>query len=182
MCIRDSAAIVEEEVVLQTEQIKELPPPPPQQATTIIEVVDDNITVDDFAVDAEADEETTVEEVEYVIEDTKDEEPVEAEIFVIVEQLPSFPGGEEAFTKFLGDNIVYPQRAREAGIEGRVTVGFVVETDGRITNVKVLRSKAAVLDEEAVRVVKLMPKWNPGKQRGKAVRVQYQVPITFALQ
>ena len=104
------------------------------------------------------------------------------EVFMIVEQLPTFPEGEEAFSKFLSENIVYPQQAREAGIEGRVMVGFIVESDGEITNVKVLRSIDPVLDEEAIRVIKMMPKWNPGKLQGKAVRVQYQVPITFSLQ
>ena len=174
-------AIIDDEVMIQTEQIKETPPPPPQQNTTVMEVVKDNIKVEDFNVDAEADEETVVEEVEYQIEDTKEEEVVEQEIFKVVEQLPEYPGGDEALMKYLSDNLVYPPRAREAGIEGRVMVGFVLEPEGRISNVKVVRSKAAALDEEAIRVVKAMPKWKPGKQRGKAVRVQYQIPITFTL-
>ncbi len=179
--ITGGTMIIEDEVMIQTEQIKETPPPPPQQNTTIVEIVADNIKVDDFNVDAEADEETEVEEVEYTIEDTKEEEVVEAEIFQVVEQLPEFPGGDEALFKYLSDNLIYPDRAREAGIEGRVMVGFVVEPDGRISNVKVIRSKAAALDDEAIRVVKAMPKWKAGKQRGKAVRVQYQIPITFTL-
>lgn len=179
--ITGAAMILDDEVMIQTEQIKETPPPPPQQTTTIVEIVADNIKVEDFNVDAEADEDTQVEEVEYSIEDTKEEEVVEAEIFQVVEQLPEFPGGDEALFKYLSDNLEYPARAREAGIEGRVMVGFVVEPDGRISNVKVVRSKAAALDEEAIRVVKAMPKWKPGKQRGKAVRVQYQIPITFTL-
>lgn len=179
--VMGGAMIVEDEVMIQTEQIKETPPPPPQQNTTVVEIVADNIKVDDFNVDAEADEETEVEEVEYTIEDTKEEVVEEAEIFQVVEQLPEFPGGDEALFKYLSDNLVYPDRAREAGIEGRVMVGFVVEPDGRISNVKVVRSKAAALDEEAIRVVKAMPKWKAGKQRGKAVRVQYQIPITFTL-
>lgn len=179
--ITGAAMILDDEVMIQTEQIKETPPPPPQQTTTIVEIVADNIKVEDFNVDAEADEDTQVEEVEYSIEDTKEEEVVEAEIFQVVEQLPEFPGGDEALFKYLSDNLEYPARAREAGIEGRVMVGFVVEPDGRISNVKVVRSKAAALDEEAIRVVKAMPKWKPGKQRGKAVRVQCQIPITFTL-
>lgn len=179
--ITGGTMIIEDEVMIQTEQIKETPPPPPQQNTTIVEIVADNIKVDDFNVDAEADEETEVEEVEYTIEDTKEEEVVEVEIFQVVEQLPEFPGGDEALFKYLSDNLIYPDRAREAGIEGRVMVGFVVEPDGRISNVKVIRSKAAALDDEAIRVVKAMPKWKAGKQRGKAVRVQYQIPITFTL-
>ena len=104
------------------------------------------------------------------------------EFFVLVEEMPSFPGGDEALTKFLSENIVYPKQARKSNIEGRVMVGFIVEPDGEITNVKVFRSIDPILDKEAIRVIKMMPKWNPGKQRGKAVRVQYQIPITFTLQ
>ena len=174
-------AIIEEEQILQTEQQKETPPPPPQQNTTVLDIVSNELHVEDFSIDAEADEETVVEEVEYQIEDTQEEEIKEAEIFQVVEEMPSYPGGDEAFYKFLGDNLQYPTRALEAGIEGKVLVGFVVEPDGRITHVEVVRSKAQVLDEEAVRVVKAMPKWKPGKQRGKAVRVAYRVPITFTL-
>ena len=84
--------------------------------------------------------------------------------------------------KFLTDNIQYPRIARDAGVEGRVIVGFVVEPDGRITNVKIIRGKVQSLDEEALRVTKMMPRWKPGKQRGKPVRVQFTMPITFLLQ
>ncbi|MDY0015101.1 MAG: energy transducer TonB, partial [Bacteroidales bacterium] len=116
--------------------------------------------------------------VEYV-----DEAPVEEEeIFVIVEENPEFPGGDEARMKFLQDNIVYPSVAKSAGIEGTVIVGFVVERDGSITNVKILRGKAQSIDEEAIRVAKKMPKWKPGKQRGRTVRAQFRMPITFILQ
>ncbi|MDR2408582.1 MAG: energy transducer TonB [Bacteroidales bacterium] len=173
--------LVEEEKVIQTEQPKELPPPPPQQMSqTIIEIVSDVTTVEDFTIDAESDEHLEVEEVVYV-EDTREEEVKEAEIFTVVEELPEFPGGDEARQKFLKDNLEYPRIARETGLEGRVQIGFVVEPDGRLTNFKVLRGRAPSLDEEALRVAKLMPKWKAGKQRGKAVRVQYQMPITFTL-
>jgi protein TonB len=176
-----AAQLVEEEKVIQTEQPKELPPPPPQQMSqTIIEIVSDVTTVEDFTIDAESDEHLEVEEVVYV-EDTREEEVKEAEIFTVVEELPEFPGGDEARQKFLKDNLEYPRIARETGLEGRVQIGFVVEPDGRLTNFKVLRGRAPSLDEEALRVAKLMPKWKAGKQRGKAVRVQYQMPITFTL-
>ena len=112
----------------------------------------------------------------------KNEEVVEEEIFVVVEESPEFPGGEESRLKFLTDNIQYPRIARDAGVEGRVIVGFVVEPDGRITNVKIIRGKVQSLDEEALRVTKMMPRWKPGKQRGKPVRVQFTMPITFLLQ
>jgi len=177
-----SGAIVTEDVILQTEQPKELPPPPPApMTTTIIEIIDDNIKIEsDFEVDAESDESTVTQEYEYV--EYVPEEVQEEEIFVVVEESPEFPGGEEARLQFLRDNIVYPRIARDAGVEGRVIVGFVVEPDGRITNVKIIRGKVQSLDEEALRVTKMMPRWKPGKQRGKSVRVQFTMPITFLLQ
>jgi protein TonB len=173
--------LIEEEKIIQTVQPKELPPPPPQQTSqTIIDIVSDLTQVEDFNIDAESDEHLEVEEIVYV-EDTRVEEVKEAEIFTIVEELPEFTGGDEARQKFLKDNLVYPRIARETSLEGLVVVGFVVEPDGNLTNFKVLRSKAPSLDEEALRVAKLMPKWKPGKQRGKAVRVQYRMPVTFTL-
>ncbi len=173
--------VIEEEKVIQTEQPKEAPPPPPEQMSqTIIEVISDDIKVADFTIDAESDEHMQVEEVAFV-EDTKEEVVKEAEIFVVVEENPEFPGGDAARMQFLRDNIEYPRVARETGLEGRVVVGFVVEPDGRLTNFKVIRGRAPSLDDEALRVAKLMPKWKPGKQRGKTVRVQYQMPITFTL-
>ena len=175
------AAVIDEEQVIQTEQPKEAPPPPPQQMSqTIIEVIADDIKVADFTIDAEADENLEVEEIVYV-EDTKVEEVKEAEIFIVVEVEPEFPGGEDARMKFLRDNVVYPKIARETGVEGTVLVSFVVEPDGRITNVEILRGRAPSLDEEALRVAKMMPKWKPGKQRGKTVRVKYNMPIRFTL-
>lgn len=176
-------AIETEDIILQTEQLKEVTPPPPApMTTTVIEIIDDNIRIDsDFEVDAESDQSMVTPEYEYV--EYVDEAPVEEEeIFVIVEENPEFPGGDEARMKFLQDNIVYPSVAKSAGIEGTVIVGFVVERDGSITNVKILRGKAQSIDEEAIRVAKKMPKWKPGKQRGRTVRAQFRMPITFILQ
>ena len=96
--------------------------------------------------------------------------------------MPSFPGGNAALMKYLGDNIKYPVVAQENGVQGRVVVSFVVERDGSITDVKVVRSVDPSLDREAVRVVSTMPKWIPGKQNGSAVRVKYNVPVAFRLQ
>ena len=106
----------------------------------------------------------------------------ETKIFTVVEQMPMFPGGDAALMQYLSQNIHYPAVAAENGVQGRVVVGFVVERDGSITDVNVLRSVDPSLDKEAVRVVKSMPKWNPGKQNGSAVRVKYQVPVSFRLQ
>ena len=106
----------------------------------------------------------------------------ETKIFTVVEQMPMFPGGDAALMGYLRDNMHYPTVAAENGVQGRVVVGFVVERDGSITDVNVLRSVDPSLDREAMRVVKAMPKWTPGKQNGSAVRVKYQVPVTFRLQ
>ena len=106
----------------------------------------------------------------------------ENKIFTVVEQMPMYPGGDAALMQYLSSNIHYPAVAAENGVQGRVVVGFVVEKDGSITDVNVLRSVDPSLDREAMRVVKSMPRWTPGKQNGSAVRVKYQVPVTFRLQ
>ena len=106
----------------------------------------------------------------------------ESKVFDIVEQMPSFPGGPAALMKFLHDNIKYPVVAQENGVQGRVVVAFVVERDGSITDVHIARGVDPSLDKEAVRVVKSMPKWTPGKQNGSAVRVKFNVPVAFRLQ
>lgn len=110
----------------------------------------------------------------HVVEETK--------IFTVVEQMPMFPGGDGALMGYLRDNIHYPTVAAENGVQGRVVVGFVVERDGSITDVNILRGVDPSLDREAMRVVKSMPKWTPGKQNGSAVRVKYRVPVSFRLQ
>lgn len=110
----------------------------------------------------------------HVVEETK--------IFTVVEQMPMYPGGDGALMGYLRDNIHYPTVAAENGVQGRVVVGFVVERDGSITDVNILRGVDPSLDREAMRVVKSMPKWIPGKQNGSAVRVKYQVPVSFRLQ
>ena len=106
----------------------------------------------------------------------------EAKVFDVVEQMPSFPGGQSALLQYLSSNIKYPVVAEENGIQGRVIVTFVVEKDGSITDVRVVKSVDPSLDKEAQRVVKSMPKWIPGKQNGAPVRVKYTVPVTFRLQ
>jgi len=106
----------------------------------------------------------------------------ETKVFDVVEQMPSFPGGQGALMSWLGSNIKYPVVAEENGVQGRVVCTFVVERDGSITDVKVVRGVDPSLDKEAVRVLKQMPHWIPGKQNGSAVRVKYTVPVTFKLQ
>ena len=105
----------------------------------------------------------------------------ENKVFDMVEEMPSFPGGQAALMQFLLSNTHYPAVAQENGVQGRVTVSFVVEKDGSITDVQVARSADPSLDKEAVRVVKSMPRWTPGRQNGSTVRVKFNVPVTFRL-
>ena len=171
-----------EDVVIQTEQKQKTPPPQAtQQSTTILNVVKNDIKIEnDIIIDVETDEDMEIEE--YVPPVVEEEEVVEEEVFLIVEQQPEFPGGEKARLKFVRDNTKYPQLARETGIQGTVYVSFVVEKNGSLTDVKVIRGIGGGCDEEAVRVVKAMPKWKPGSQRGNPVRVRFNMPIKFTLQ
>lgn len=108
--------------------------------------------------------------------------PEVEKVFDVVEQMPSFPGGPSALMEWLSNNVKYPVVAQENGVQGRVIVSFVVERDGSITDVKVVRGVDPSLDKEASRVVRAMPRWIPGKQNGSAVRVKYNVPVAFRLQ
>lgn len=173
-----------EEMIQITQQQNTPPPPAPPASTTIINIVDnDAIVNDDITIDAEADENTQMDEYKApaVATQAVEEEVAEAEIFTVVEEAPSYPGGDESRIRFLQENIKYPQMARESGIQGTVYVTFVVEKNGSVTDVKVLRGIGGGCDEEAIRVIQAMPPWNPGKQRGKPVRVQFNMPIKFTL-
>ncbi len=172
---------VEDEMIEITNQNKPPPPPAPPPQTTLINIVNNDVEIEtDIEIDAEATELTEIPEYTPVAA-AEEEEVVEAEIFTVVEESPSFPGGDEARIRFLTENIKYPQIARESSIQGTVYVTFVVEKNGNVTDVRVLRGIGGGCDEEAVRVIKAMPKWNPGKQRGKPVRVQFNMPIKFTL-
>ena len=172
---------LDEEMVEITKQEEQKPQPVevPKQ-TTQLEIVQDDVETEDININAEVEQNEVIEE--YVAPEVVEEEVVEQEIFQIVEEMPAFPGGEAKLMEYVGKNIKYPQIARETGIQGRVFIGFVVEPDGSVSNVKLLRGIGGGCDEEAMRVVKSMPKWKPGKQRGKAVRVSYQIPVFFKLQ
>ncbi len=175
---------MEEEMIQTQRQEKVEPPPPPPPKKKVIEeltVVDDDTELDEeLDIDTEADEETMIEQTDIqLMEEEEEEEP---EIFMVVEQMPEFPGGQRELFKYISQNIQYPPIAKENGIQGKVFIQFVVGKTGAITNVTVLRGVDPSLDKEAVRVVKSMPKWKPGKQRGKPVFVRYQVPINFKLQ
>jgi len=170
----------EEDIVLSTERIEPPPPPPPPQQTTVIEIVEDDIEVeDDLDIDIETDDDDVIEE--QVVEDEDETDGAEDEIFVFVEDQPGYPGGDEARLKYLSKAIVYPEMAKESGIQGTVYVTFVVEKNGTISHVKVLRGIGGGCDEAAINAIKNMPKWKPGKQRGRAVRAQFNMPVRFIL-
>ena len=172
---------IEEEDIPITRQ-ETPPPPPPPEASTELGIVDDDVEIEDeFMVDVEATVMTEVKEFTPVVVVQEEEEISEEVIFTVVEDQPSYPGGEEARIRYLQENLRYPQMAREAGIQGTVFVTFVVERDGSVTDVRVLRGIGGGCDEEAVRVVQNMPRWNPGRQRGQPVRVQFNMPIRFVL-
>jgi protein TonB len=165
-----------EEEVIPPSATPPPPPPPPPAPTTVLEIVDDEEEIVEVEIEDQEVKEDTKVEIQQ-----REEEVEEEQIFTIVEEMPSFPGGEAELFKYLGKNIKYPQMATDAGISGVVYVTFVVDKDGKIRDVKVLRGIGGGCDEEAVRVVKSMPSWKPGKQRGKAVTVQYNLPIRFTL-
>lgn len=156
------------------------PPPPPKiQQPEIIEVPDEEEIEEEIEVDLDIEmtDETVIEEAIF----EEQEEEVADEIFVIVEKMPTYPGGVQAFYKYVKKKMKYPSQARRMGIEGKVFVQFVVGKDGVISEVKVIRGVGAGCDEEAIRVIKSSPRWSPGKQRGKAVKVRMVLPITFKL-
>ncbi|MBR6053907.1 MAG: energy transducer TonB [Bacteroidales bacterium] len=176
---------VEEIIAIQQET-----PPPPPEAPNIpilsdqIDIVDDDIKLDDdLFMNLEDDANTGVEIMDYKEEQVVEEEIEEEAIpFQLVEEKPSFNGGDaNEFSKWVNSKLVYPEIAKENGVQGRVTLQFTVEADGRVTNVKVLRGVDESLDKEAVRVVASSPKWKPGKQRDRAVKVTYTFPVIFQL-
>ena len=183
----ETAEVVEAEEMIPITQ--ETPPPPPTAAPKIpvlsdqIDIVDDEIQVDDnLFMNLEDDASMGVEIMDYV--ETVEEEVIEEEAipFQLVEEKPSFMGGDaNAFSKWVNERLVYPEIAKENGVSGRVTLQFTVNTDGSVSNIKVLRGVDPSLDKEAVRVVSMSPKWTPGKQRDRAVKVTYTFPVIFQL-
>ncbi|MCF8277136.1 MAG: energy transducer TonB [Flavobacteriales bacterium] len=170
---------VEEEIIPITEMDNlPPPPPPPPPPAPEIEIVEDDVEIEDEVeiMDVEADQETVIEEVEPV-----EEESNEPDFFTIVEDMPSFPGGDAALLKFIAEHVEYPPIAKENGITGVVYVSYIVDKDGSVKDVKVVRGADPFLDKEAVRVVKTLKGYKPGKQRGKPVPVQFTIPIRFVL-
>ena len=172
----------EEEMVPITEQEEKVAPPEVAPINETLEIVADDADVEETVI-ASSEETGKAVEVKYVPVTVVEEEPEEQTIFEVVEQMPEFPnGGMAGLMQFLSKNIKYPTIAQENGTQGRVTVQFVVNKDGSIVDAKVIRGVDPYLDKEALRVIGTMPKWKPGMQRGKPVRVKYTVPVMFRLQ
>lgn len=174
---------VEELIPITFNEEKPLPPPPPTVTPAeILQIVDNEADVVETSVQGteENHEAVAIKEVAKPMEEEVGD--MDADFFIIVEEMPSFPGGQKALMEFMGKNIKYPTVSQETGVQGKVIVQFVVDKDGSIINPIVVRSIDPYLDKEALRVIKSMPKWKPGMQRGKAVRVKYTVPVTFKLQ
>ena len=176
--------VFEEEIIpiTEQEQPKQAPPPPEApKVEEVLEIMDNDSKVEESTIQASDDTQAAV-EVKYTPVEVEEEEVEEEQIFQIVEEPASFPGGMGECMKWLGKNIKYPTISQENGVQGRVIVQFVINRDGSIVDAKVVRGVDPYLDKEALRVVNQMPKWSPGKQRGKAVRCQFTLPVQFRLQ
>jgi len=175
----------EDEMMQITRREEPKPEPKPEQpkVAEVLDIVDDDVQIeDDFDFDMEATDDT---EYDFTTMISDDEEEIdEEEVFYIVEDMPTFNGGDPAteFRKYIAQNLRYPEIAAENGISGRVIVQFAVNKTGQVEDAVVVRSVDPALDKEAIRVVMASPKWTPGKQRGKAVKVLFTFPINFVLQ
>ena len=181
---QQESVIIEEEIIPITQEEQTPPPEMPKipVLSDAIDIVDDNIQVDDAVFSFEDDATLGVEIMDYI--ETVEEEEVEEEAipFALVENKPTFQGGDaNTFSKWVNSQLEYPEIAKENGIQGRVTLQFTVNTDGSVSDVKVLRGVDSSLDKEAVWVVSASPKWKPGMQRDKPVRVTYTFPVIFQL-
>ena len=181
--VADIDMAFEEEIdIQQTSQATPPPPPPPAvQEVEVLNVVEDDKEVESVEINTEDDKDVVVDIAPPVeVEDEAEDEEI---VFVKVEKDPEFPGGVQALFKYLSENIKYPVIAQENGIQGQVVCQFTVNRDGSIVDINVVRSSGEPsLDKEAVRVIQSMPKWKPGQQGGKAVRVKYTLPVRFRLQ
>lgn len=177
--------IAEEEIeITRPEDVPPPPPPPPAPVVAeVLTVVEDDVELEQQEILSSEDSQHDAQMQTYVAPAVVEEEEESAQtIFTVVEEMPQFPGGETELLKFINKGIKYPIIAQENGIQGRVICSFVVNRDGSVVDAEVMRGVDPSLDKEALRVIGTMPKWTPGKQRGKPVRVKYTVPITFRLQ
>ena len=178
--------IAEEEIeITRPENTPPPPPPPPAPAVTeVLNVVEDDVELEQQEIISSEDDASAAQQETFVAPVVEEEEEEEAaqQIFTVVEKQPEFPGGTAQLFKFFGKPIKYPVIAQENGIQGRVVCSFVVNRDGSIVDIQVMRGVDPSLDKEAIRVISEMPKWKPGEQRGKPVRVRFILPVQFRLQ
>lgn len=180
--IDDGTDVIPEEQMQVTRELppEPPPPPPPPQVIEVINIVEDNVEIEEFEFD---NLEVDVEDEFELFTVEEEDEAVEEEVFVIVEDMPKFRGGDlNDFRIFVQKSLKYPEIAAENGIDGRVFIQFAVNSKGEVVDVNVVRGVDPALDAEAKRVVKNSPKWVPGKQRGRPVKVQFTFPIVFVLQ
>jgi protein TonB len=173
--------IIEELAEVTTHQKKKIPEMPKPQIIKVIEEVTNETEVDEVLEISMEITDETVNVLDLIIEDDPDEGSEEPVIFIVAEQQPEFPGGLNALYNYLAENLDYPDKAKEVGIQGPVHVSFVVWNDGSIRDVKLLRGIGGGCDEEALRVIRNMPNWSPGKQRTQSVNVQMTIPVIFKL-
>lgn len=181
------ADIMAEEEIEITRPENTPPPPPPPPAPAIAEelnIVEDDVELEQQDIVSSEDDATTAQQETFVapVVEEEVEEESEQQIFTVVEKQPEFPGGTAELFKYLSKAIKYPVIAQENGIQGRVVCSFVVNRDGSIVDIQVMRGVDPSLDKEAIRVISEMPKWKPGEQRGKPVRVRFILPVQFRLQ
>jgi protein TonB len=176
--------IEQEQVPVTRQDIKMPPPPPPKQTVSnVIDIVSNKAKIDvDFSINVEATENQKISFTDIPINTNVNSDDEDNKIFVSVQQMPQFPGGIMALRQWIAEHIQYPVLAQENDIEGTVIVKFVVGKHGEVTNVTVLRGVDPLLDSEAVRVVKHLPRFKPGYNNGRPVRVWYTLPIVFKLQ
>ena len=178
--------IAEEEVeITRPENTPPPPPPPPAPVVTeVLNVVEDDVELEQQDIISSEDDASAAQTETFVAPVVEEEEEEESaqQIFTVVEKQPEFPGGTAELFKYLSKAIKYPVIAQENGIQGRVVCSFVVNRDGSIVDIQVMRGVDPSLDKEAVRVISEMPKWKPGEQRGKPVRVRFILPVQFRLQ
>jgi len=174
--VTSSLTMLEDEEIVEINKPLTLPPPPPVSIPDAVEVVKDEKVIDKpvLLLDPEID-------INIVIEIEEEPQPIVEEIFDIVEEMPEFIGGIEKLYEYLGNNINYPEQAKDFSIQGKVFVQFVVWKDGTIRDVKVVKGAHKLLDKEALRVITKMPVWKPGKQRGKNVNARFTLPIKFRI-
>ncbi len=174
--VTSSLTMLEDEEIVEINKPLTLPPPPPVSIPDAVEVVKDEKVIDKpvLLLDPEID-------INIIIEIEEEPQPIVEEIFDIVEEMPEFIGGIEKLYEYLGNNINYPEQAKDFSIQGKVFVQFVVWKDGTIRDVKVVKGAHKLLDKEALRVITKMPVWKPGKQRGKNVNARFTLPIKFRI-